>query len=402
MNNQNTIKRKKYIERNTKKFNQIILSLFLGGFSSFSILYCVQSILPIFSKQFYLTAAESSLFLSATTATMAIGTLFTGILSDIIGRKLIMSISLLTASILTIVCSATDHWRMIILLRALIGISLSGVVAITITYIVEEVHSNSLSFCIGLYISGNTIGGCFGRILTSIIAENFSWNISLFVIGFFSLISSFLFLYFLPSSKNFCPISVNYKKFLNNFYSHLKNPILSILFMIGFLLMGSFITVFNYIGYRLILTPFLFSPSNIGLLSIIYLTGVYSSPKAGILVNKYNKENVLIISLLLMILGLLITQFNQIIVIVLGLIIFSGGFFASHSIASSWVSASAKFAKVQATSLYLFFYYLGSSVFGTFSGFFWFYSRWTGISIFMVIILILGIFLCFKLKKFIK
>ncbi|QFQ32733.1 MFS transporter [Buchnera aphidicola (Aphis fabae)] len=399
MKNQNFTKKNIYIKKNTKEFNQIILSLFLGGFSSFSILYCVQSILPIFSKQFCLTATESSLSLSATTATMAIGTLFTGILSDVIGRKLIMSISLFIASVLTIICATVDHWKMIIFLRALIGLSLSGVVAIGITYIVEEIHSNSLSFCIGLYISGNTIGGCSGRIISSIIAEYFSWNISLFIIGCFSLISSFLFLYLLPSSKNFYPISIDYKKFLNYFYLHLKNPILSILFMIGFLLMGSFITIFNYIGYRLILKPFLFSSSSIGLLSIIYLTGVYSSPKAGILINKYNKGNILIISLLLMILGILITQFNQIIIIILGLIIFSGGFFASHSIASSWVGLYAKFAKVQATSLYLFFYYLGSSVFGTFSGFFWFYSKWLGISIFMIIILIYGIFLCFKLKK---
>ncbi|QCI17419.1 MFS transporter [Buchnera aphidicola (Aphis helianthi)] len=388
-----------YIKKNTKKFNQIVLSLFLGGFSSFSILYCVQAILPIFSKQFCLTATESSLSLSATTAMMAIGALFTGVLSDIIGRKLIMSISLLIASVLTIICSTIDHWNMIIFIRALIGLSLSGVVAITITYIVEEVHSNSLSLCIGLYISGNTIGGCSGRILSSMIAEYFSWNVSLFIIGVFSLISSFLFLYFLPSSKNFYPISINYKKFLSNFYSHLKNPILFNLFMLGFLLMGSFVTIFNYIGYRLILKPFLFTPSSIGLLSIIYLTGVYSSPKAGILINKYNKGKILVISLLLMIVGLLITQFNQITTIILGLIIFSGGFFASHSIASSWVSAYAKFAKVQATSLYLFFYYLGSSIFGTFSGYFWFYSKWLGISIFMIIVLICGIFLSLKLKK---
>lgn len=399
MNNKNITKQKMYIKKNTKKFNQIVLSLFLGGFSSFSILYCVQAILPIFSKQFCLTATESSLSLSATTAMMAIGALFTGVLSDIIGRKLIMSISLLIASVLTIICSTIDHWNMIIFIRALIGLSLSGVVAITITYIVEEVHSNSLSLCIGLYISGNTIGGCSGRILSSMIAEYFSWNVSLFIIGVFSLISSFLFLYFLPSSKNFYPISINYKKFLSNFYSHLKNPILFNLFMLGFLLMGSFVTIFNYIGYRLILKPFLFTPSSIGLLSIIYLTGVYSSPKAGILINKYNKGKILVISLLLMIVGLLITQFNQITTIILGLIIFSGGFFASHSIASSWVSAYAKFAKVQATSLYLFFYYLGSSIFGTFSGYFWFYSKWLGISIFMIIVLICGIFLSLKLKK---
>lgn len=386
-------------KKNTKKFNQIVLSLFLGGFSSFSILYCVQSILPVFSKQFSLTATESSLSLSAATATMAIGTLFIGPLSDRIGRKSIMSSSLFIAAILTIICSTTNNWIIIVLLRSLTGLALSGVVAVAMTYIIEEVHPESVSFCMGLYISGNTIGGCSGRLLSSFLAEYFSWNIALITIGFFSLISSCLFLYFLPSSKNFHPISIDLHKFLKNFYLHLKNPTLFILFAIGFVLMGSFITVFNYIGYRLMLSPFFLSSSTIGFLSIIYLTGVYSSPKAGILINQYHRSSILRIALFLMILGLLITQCNQIFMIVLGLVVFSGGFFASHSIASTWIGSFAKIAKVQATSLYLFFYYLGSSIFGTFGGFFWFYSKWTGISSFIIIILIFGIFLSLKLEK---
>lgn len=386
-------------KKNTKKFNQIILSLFLGGFSSFSILYCVQSILPIFSKEFSLTATESSLSLSIATGTMAIGTLFIGPLSDKIGRKSIMSSSLLIAAILTMICATTKNWTFIIFLRSLIGLSLSGVVAVAMTYILEEVHSNSVPFCMGLYISGNTIGGCAGRILSSILAEYFSWNIALMIIGFFSLISSCLFLYFLPSSKNFRPVSMNFYKFLKNFYLHLKNPTLFILFIMGFILMGCFITIFNYIGYRLMLKPFFLSPSAIGFLSIIYLTGVYSSPKAGILIHKYNRRNILRVALLLMILSLLIIQYNQILIIILGLIIFSGGFFASHSIVSSWIGSYAKNAQVQATSLYLFFYYLGSSVFGTFGGFFWSCSQWTGISIFTIITLTLGMILSLKLNK---
>lgn len=391
--------KKRYIKKNTKEFNQVVLALFSGGFSTFSILYCVQSILPVFSKQFYLTPAESSLSLSAATGMMALGMLFTGPLSDVVGRKLIMCISLFIAAMLTIICSMMTTWTAIVLFRALTGLALSGVVAVAMTYISEEIHPSSLSFCMGLYISGNTIGGCSGRLLSSILAEQFSWNISLIIIGLFSLISSCFFLYFLPPSKNFCSISINFYSFLNRFYLQLKNRELFILFSIGFVLMGSFVTVFNYIGYRLILDPFFLCQSSIGLLSTIYLTGVYSSPKAGILIKKYSRNNILKISLFLMLTGVFITQYNQLSVIILGLIIFSSGFFASHSIASSWISSYTKTAKVQATSLYLFFYYLGSSVFGTFGGFFWFNLKWYGISFFIIIMLLLAIFLSLKLKK---
>ncbi|QNS02110.1 MAG: MFS transporter [Buchnera aphidicola (Pentalonia nigronervosa)] len=377
----------------------MILALFSGGFSTFSILYCVQSILPIFSKQFHLTPSESSLSLSAATGMMAIGMLFTGPLSDMLGRKLIMSYSLLIATILTIICSKMTNWTVIVVLRALTGLSLSGVVAVAMTYISEEIHPKSLSFCMGLYISGNTIGGCSGRLLSSVLSEKFSWHTSLMIIGIFSLVSSFCFFYFLPPSKNFSRISIDVHKFLGNFCMHLKNQALFSLFMIGLILMGSFVTIFNYIGYRVMLTPFFLSQSNIGLLSIIYLTGVYSSPKAGILISKYNRINILITSLTLMVIGLLITQHDQLFTIIIGLIIFSSGFFASHSIVSSWISLCTNTAVVQATSLYLFFYYLGSSLFGTFGGFFWLHLKWLGISIFILSALSFGIFLSYKLKK---
>ncbi|QIE02252.1 MFS transporter [Buchnera aphidicola] len=391
--------KKEYIKKNTKEFNQVILALFSGGFATFSILYCVQSILPVFSKQFSLTPAESSLSLSSATITMSLGMLFTGLVSDVIGRKLIMSASLLTAAILTIICSMMNSWMSIVLLRSLTGLALSGVVAVAMTYISEEIHPNSLSLCMGLYISGNTIGGCSGRVLSSMLSEQFSWNIALMIIGCIALISSLSFLYFLPPSKNFLSASINFPKFLNHFYYQLKNPGLFILFLIGFILMGSFVTIFNYIGYRLILEPFFLCQSSIGLVSILYLTGVYSSPKAGILMNKYDKNNILIVSLLLMIIGVFITQFNELFIILFGLIIFSGGFFASHSTASSWIGSYSNISKIQATSLYLFFYYLGSSMFGTFGGFFWFYMKWPGISSFIIIMLCLGVFLSFQLKK---
>ncbi|MBZ2279966.1 MFS transporter, partial [Buchnera aphidicola] len=70
-------------------------------------------------------------------------------------------------------------WASIILMRSLIGLSLSGVVAIAITYISEEIDPTSLPYSIGLYISGNTIGGFFGRLISSVLAEKFSWNIAL-------------------------------------------------------------------------------------------------------------------------------------------------------------------------------------------------------------------------------
>ncbi|WP_343192152.1 MFS transporter [Buchnera aphidicola] len=396
-----TIQPKKiYIKKGTKKFTKVILAFFSAGLSTFAILYCVQPILPLFSKTFHISPAQSSLSLSSATSMMAIGMLFTGPLSDRLGRKNIMFSSLFLAAVCTILCSIMNSWQAVIIMRSITGLALSGVIAVSMTYLSEEIDPNFLALAMGLYISGNTIGGCLGRFITSILSSYFSWDIALRVIGFSALISSCFFLYLLPRSSNFKSSSLNIKKLLCEFLFQCKNPVLSKLFIMGFIMMGSFVTLFNYVGYRLMISPFFVSPATIGFLSFLYLIGVYSSPKAGILTEKYNKGIILIGALCLMICGLILTLFSELVIIFFGLMVFAGGFFAAHSIASSWIGHQAiNSSKAQISSLYLFFYYLGSSVFGTCGGFFWYLGGWNSISLLIISTLLIGIILAIKLNN---
>lgn len=73
----------------------------------------------------------------------------------------------------------------------------------------------------------------------------------------------------------------------------------------------------------------------------------------------------------MMLIGVIITGFSPVITIFIGMMVFTAGFFAAHSVASSWIGRRARRAKAQASSLYLFCYYAGSSVAGTLGGIFW-------------------------------
>ena len=74
-----------------------------------------------------------------------------------------------------------------------------------------------------------------------------------------------------------------------------------------------------------------------------------------------------------------------------GMLLFSAGFFAAHSVASSWIGPRAKRAKGQASSLYLFSYYLGSSIAGTLGGVFWHSYGWNGVGGFIALMLVLAL-----------
>ncbi|MCP2004336.1 UNVERIFIED_ORG: YNFM family putative membrane transporter [Buttiauxella agrestis ATCC 33320] len=380
-----------YIKRGSPQFMRVTLALFSAGLATFALLYCVQPILPVLSHEFGVSPASSSISLSVSTAMLAVGLLFTGPLSDAIGRKPVMVTALLLASSCTLLSTMMTSWHGILVMRALIGLSLSGVAAVGMTYLSEEIHPSIVAFSMGLYISGNSIGGMSGRLLSGVLTDLFNWRIAVAAIGCFALASALMFWKILPESRHFRPSSLRPKTLFINFRLHWRDKGLPLLFTQGFLLMGAFVTLFNYIGYRLMQGPWYLSQAVVGLLSVAYLTGTWSSPKAGAMTAKFGRGPVMIFSTAVMLLGLVLTVFSPLAIIFIGMLLFSAGFFAAHSVASGWIGPRAKRAKGQASSLYLFSYYLGSSIAGTLGGIFWHAFGWGGVASFIGSLLVIAL-----------
>lgn len=394
-----TLNKLPYIERGTPQFMRVTLALFSAGLATFALLYCVQPILPVLSQEFGISPAESSLSLSFSTGLLAVGLMFTGPLSDAIGRKSVMVVALFLAAICTLICCFMTSWHGILLMRALIGLSLSGVAAVGMTYLSEEIHPSVVAFSMGLYISGNSIGGMSGRLISGVLTDFFSWRVSLAVIGVFALAAACMFWRILPASKHFRASSLRPHTLLVNFKLHWHDQGLPLLFAVGFLLMGSFVTMFNYIGYRLLSDPYHLSQAIVGLLSVVYLIGSYSSPKAGVLTPRFGRGPVLLVSILIMLIGILITALTPLSAVFIGMMLLTAGFFAAHSVASSWIGQRARRAKGQASSLYLFCYYVGSSIAGTLGGIFWHRFGWGGVVGFISLMLLAALLVGYRLKK---
>lgn len=388
-----------YIKRGTPQFMRVTLALFSAGLATFALLYCVQPILPVLSQEFGVSPAASSLSLSISTGLLAFGLLVTGPLSDAIGRKPVMVTGLLLAAVCTLLSATMTSWHGILIMRALIGLSLSGVAAVGMTYLSEEVHPGVIAFSMGLYISGNSIGGMSGRLLSGVITDFTSWRVAVAVIGCFALASALMFWKILPPSRHFRPASLKPRSLLINFKLHWRDNGLPLLFAEGFLLMGAFVTLFNYIGYRLLSPPWSLSQAVVGLLSVVYLTGSWSSPKAGAMTARFGRPAVLLFSTAIMLAGVLMTLFNSVWLILPGMMLFTAGFFGAHSVASGWIGPRARRAKGQASSLYLFSYYLGSSVAGTLGGVFWHQFGWYGITVFISSLLLVALLVGNRLRS---
>lgn len=387
-----------HIEYGSSAFKAILFSLFLAGFAIFSSLYCVQPMMPILADYFHISPTQSSFPLSFSTIALAIGLIFTGLISDRFGRKPIMVWSLFSVSVLLLLSALLPIWSIFLATRVLIGLTVSGVAAVAMTYIGEEVAEQDVGLAMGLYISGTAIGGMSGRLIAGTLVDFISWQSATLIIGLLNLCIAITFYFLLPKSRHFQAYPIQFSRFIRAFQQNLSDPKLRILFLQGFILMGGFVSVFNYLSYRLIQAPFELSHVWIGLISITYLAGIYSSPRAAAWSRKFERYRVLAAMLCTMLFGLALMLINNLALVFIGLLIFTFSFFAAHSTASSWVSVQSLQYRAVGSSLYLFCYYLGSSLLGSSSGLVWENSGWLGLSVFIAIILGLGLLMAQRLK----
>lgn len=387
-----------YIERGTPAFRRTNLAVFSAGFSTFALLYCVQPLLPVFSQVFRVSPAASSLSLSLTTIMLAASVLLAGSLSEVWGRKPVMAVSLMSAALLNIIGALVPNWHTLLVIRALEGIAFSGLPAVAMAYLSEEMERQSVGLAMGLYIGGSGLGGMVGRFVSGFLADVASWRVALGVIGVFGVISAIIFWRTLPPSRHFHPSPLALRQLHASFLEHLRDAGLPWLFLEGFLVMGSFVTTYNYIGYRLLAPPYGLSQTAVGAIFIVYLFGVGSSTWVGDLAGRLGRRKVFWATTATMLAGIALTLMKPLAIVITGIAVLTTGFFGAHSVASSWVGLRAQHSKAQASSLYLFFYYLGSSIAGSSGGLFWSAAGWPGVAAFTGSLLTLALLISLRLS----
>jgi len=365
-----------HLSRGSAGYRRATLALFCAGFATFAMLYCVQPLLPLLAAHFRVSAASSSLALSLSTLSLALCLLVSGALAESWGRKPVMVAALGLAALLGIACALVEQWSSLLILRALLGLALSGLPALAMAYVGEEFDPEALPAAMGLYIGGTALGGLLGRLLAGLLSDLGGWPWALGGIAGLGLLALGLFIWLLPPSRHFTAQPLSVRGLLGNFALHLKNPRLRVLFALAFLLMGGFVALFNYVGFRLAGAPFNLSATVIGLLFTVYLLGILSAGWAGRLVPRFGARQVLHGGIGLMLLGVALCATPWLSAAVVGLALFTLGFFAAHAVASGQVGIHAQGAKAQASALYLCAYYLGSSLVGYVGGYVWEHAGW--------------------------
>ena len=335
--------------------------------------------------------ATASLALSASTAALAIALFAAGSISESLGRKLPMVGSLVLSAAITFACAAVTNFPFLLVLRLLEGIAIAGVPAIAMAYISEEVATDALGFSMGLYVAGTALGGMSGRFLVGFVTEYHGWRVALVAVASLGIVCAIIVGALLPNSRRFVPHPQTLRGHVSAYVAHTADAGLPWLYATSFLIMGSFVATYNYIGFRLAAPPFALTQAQIGAIFIVYLVGIAASAIMGRLADLYTRRNVLWISEVIFIAGVLLTLSSSVAAIVAGMAILTFGFFGAHSVASSWVGRRAATNRAHATALYLFAYYLGSSIVGSLGGVAYGSFGWAGTVAMVVALLALAL-----------
>ncbi|WP_166436374.1 MFS transporter [Tsukamurella asaccharolytica] len=363
----------------TPAYRRTTLALFVAGLTTFGSMYSTQAVLPELTRVFGSAPAVSALAVSVTTGLLAIAIIPVSALSERFGRTRVMTASAVAAVLLGLVIPLAPTLPVLLILRGLQGIALAGVPAVAMAYLAEEVDGRDLGGAMGRYVAGTTIGGLLGRVVTAVGLDVMAWRGAMELFAVAAAALTVVMIRTLPASRYHVPKPVSVGTTMRGMVGHLRRPELVTLFVLAFLLMGGFVSVYNFLGFRLLAEPFALAPSVVGLVFLIYLAGTVSSGAAGRLADRHGRRRVLLASIATMGAGLVGTLPDSTPSVLAGMVVFTAGFFAAHSVASGWVGRLATEHRAEASSGYLFCYYAGSSVLGASGGAAFAALGWTGL-----------------------
>ena len=363
---------------------RLLIALFFIGVATFAQLYSPQGLFPLIAAEQEISADQAALMISAATLGLALGVIPWSYIGDAVGRKkaMVWAISLACLfgglAILMPVVSAELGFELALLMRLIEGFMLGGVPALAVAYLNEEVSPKIAVAAAGTYISGTSLGGLIGRIVAAPVGEQLGWKVGMLTVTVIAAVCVIVFLRLAPVAQNFTPRRVKPREVLPALTGNLRSPLLWTLYLQGFLTMGGFVAMYNFLGFHLAGPPFSIPLWIASFVFLAYLAGTWSSPRAGRLAAKYSRKPVLLAGNLIMILGVALTLIPHLIFIILGTVVLTAGFFAAHAVASGWVGAAATAGRAQSASLYNLGYYGGSSIFGFLGGTALHLAGWSG------------------------
>ncbi|WP_037027080.1 MFS transporter [Psychromonas aquimarina] len=352
------------IKLHSSSYKRVTVGLGLGSFLVFCNLYYFQPLLPHFMRTFNATEIQVNWLFSVTTLAVAIALIPWAILSETYGRRPVMLCSLLLIPVINLLMFFSQDLSTLLVLRFFLGISLAGFIAVAVAYMADEFEPQALLTAVGGYISANSLGGILGRIYGGVMTDFIGLNWTILSMSALSFTALFFIFPRISRQDHFSAHKGRFFHHNRQLLTHIRTPKILLATIIGGLNFAMFINIYTVMAFKLSSPPLSLPASITSLIFLCYLAGTLSAKLSGSWTKKYSTTSGILAAAAVCFSAIIIMSLQNLVSIVLGLLLLSGGAFFIHSLAYGFVGRNARHGKSTATALYLVMYYCGGSLGG--------------------------------------
>jgi predicted MFS family arabinose efflux permease len=159
---------------------------------------------------------------------------------------------------------------------------------------------------------------------------------------------------------------------------HLRDPRLIVTYAIGFGVLFNFIATFTYVNFHLAAPPYLFPPTLLGALFFTYLASSVAVPWVGRAIALFGRRRFVLGIIAAWVVGALLMLAPPVTLILAGLTLCAVCGMVCQTVATGYVTLTAKEGRSSAVGLYASIYYIGGSAGAFLTGLAWDMAGWDG------------------------
>jgi YNFM family putative membrane transporter len=348
-----------------------------AGFASFINLYLPQAVLPELAGEFHVSAGEISALMTAGTAAIALTAPFTGALADVVGRKRLITAAMFAITVPTLIMTFAESVPQLVVLRFIQGLLVPPIFTVAVAYIGDEWPPADVTRVAGIYMVGSSVGGFSGRFIPGILTDAIGWRAAFGVVALLTLAAAIVVAMTLTRERHFLP-SGGLAGSIRHMVRHLRDPRLVATYAIGFGVLFNFIATFTYVNFHLAAPPYLFSPTLLGALFFTYLASSVVVPWVGRGIALFGRRRFVLGIIAAWVLGALLMLAPPVTMILAGLTLCAVCGMLCQTVATGYVTMTAKEGRSSAVGLYASIYYIGGSAGAFVTGLAWDRAGWGG------------------------
>jgi MFS transporter, YNFM family, putative membrane transport protein len=336
-------------------------------------LFATQAILPALAARYGVSPAAMGTAVNATTLGMAASSLAVALLSRRIDPRWGVLTSLALLAVPTALLASAPDLASFTVLRVAQGVFMAAAFTLTLAHLGERCSAAEAAGAFAAYVTGNVASNLIGRLVSAALADHLGLAGNFYGFALLNLAGAVL-VYFtlgrtppMPDAAARAPGSAM-PEAMSAWVGHLRSPPLRAAFAIGFCILFAFIGIFTYVNFVLAGDPFGLAMMGLGLVYLVFLPSVVTTPMAGHFVRRFGTRRTLWGALAIAAAGLPLLLAPSLPALLAGLVLVGVGTFFAQATATGFVGRAATGDRGSASGMYLACYFggglIGSAVLG--------------------------------------